>query len=78
MPNVTVTQPGVINVRVGGAAPLSKVDTLTYGSRTIKSATDLELAGAANNSIISYNSNTQTFFVVPAGDLPLSLDAGNF
>jgi hypothetical protein len=77
MPNVTVSQPGVISVRVGtGQQPT--VDTLTYGTRTLKSASDLELAGASNNSVISYNSNTQSFFVVPAGNLPLNLDAGSF
>jgi hypothetical protein len=77
MPNVTVSQPGTISVRVG-TAQQPTVDALAYGSRTLKSASDLELSGAANGSIISYNSNTQSFSVVPAGTLPLNLDAGRF
>lgn len=81
MPNVTVTQPSVINVRVGtGTVPVAT--SLNYGgSRTIKSATDLELNGVQDGDVITYVANTDSFVVVNAGTLPLDLrhvDAGTF
>jgi hypothetical protein len=81
MPNVTVTQPAVIKVRVGtGTVPAATA--INYGgTRTLKSATDLELAGANDGDVITYVANTNSFEVVNAGTLPLDLtnvDAGTF
>lgn len=81
MPNVTVNQPSVIKVRVGtGTVP--QATALNYGgTRTLKSATDLELNGAADGDVITYVAETNSFEVVNAGSLPLdlkNLDAGEF
>ena len=77
MPNVTVTQPAVIKVRVGtGTVPAATA--INYGSRTLKSASDLELVNVQNGDVISYVANTNSFVVVNAGTLPLDLDAGLF
>lgn len=81
MPNVTVNQPSVIKVRVGtGTVPVAT--EINYGgTRTLKSATDLELQGAADGDVITYVANTNSFEVVNAGSLALdlkNLDAGRF
>jgi len=80
MPNVTVTQPSVIKVRVGtGTVPAAT--GINYGTRTLKSATDLELVNVHDGDVITYVANTNSFTVVNAGTLPLDLrnvDAGLF
>ena len=78
MPNVTVTQPAVIKVRVGtGTVPAATA--INYGGvRTLKSATDLEMVGVQDGDVITYVANTNSFEVVSAGTLPLDLDAGLF
>jgi hypothetical protein len=78
MPNVTVTQPAVIKVRVGtGTVPAATA--INYGGvRTLKSATDLEMVGVQDGDVITYVANTNSFEVVNAGTLPLDLDAGLF
>lgn len=80
MPNVTVSQPGLIKVRVGtGTQPTAT--EIGYGTRSLKSANDLELAGAQSGDVITYQANTNSFVVVNAGTLPLDLrhvDAGRF
>ena len=81
MPNVTVTQPAVIKVRVGTGTVPAATATNYGGTRTLKSATDLELAGVHNGDVITYVANTNSFAVVNAGTLPLDLrnvDAGTF
>ena len=81
MPNVTVNQPSVIQVRVGtGTVP--QATSLNYGgNRTLKSAPDLEMLNVHDGDVISYVANTNSFQVVNAGTLPLDLtkvDAGRF
>jgi len=78
MPNVTVTQPAVIKVRVGtGTVPAATA--INYGgTRTLKSATDLEMVGVQDGDVITYVANTNSFEVVNVGTLPLDLDAGLF
>ena len=81
MPNVTVNQPSVIQVRVGtGTVP--QATSLSYGgNRTLKSATDLEMLNVHDGDVITYVANTNSFEVVNAGTLPLDLtrvDAGRF
>jgi len=81
MPNVTVTQPDVIKVRVGTGTQPTATEINYGGTRTLKSATDLELLGAQNGDVITYQANTNSFAVVNAGTLPLDLrnvDAGTF
>ena len=81
MPNVTVNQPSLIKVRVGTGTVPAATEISYGGNRTLKSATDLELAGAQTGDVITYVANTNSFEVVNAGTLPLDLtkvDAGNF
>lgn len=78
MPNVRVTQPSVIKVRVGTGTIPTATEINYGGTRTLKSATDLELAGAHSGDVITYQSNTNSFVVVNAATLPLDLDAGLF
>ena len=59
MPTVTVTQPATIKVRVEGQK--TRVQTLTYGTKTMRSLTDLSLEGANTGDVIIYNSQTKTF-----------------
>ena len=81
MPNVTVSQPSLIKVRVGTGTIPTATEINYGGNRTLKSAPDLELAGAQTGDVITYIANTNSFEVVNAGTLPLDLtrvDAGSF
>ena len=77
MPNVTVTPPSTIKVQVGNQFTGS-VQSITYGSRTLKSATDLTIGDANTGDAIIYNSSTKTFEVVPVTNVISDLDAGFF
>lgn len=68
---------GTVNVQVG-QSPNPRVNTIQYGGRTLKSATDLELAGANDGDVIVYQANTNTFVVEPASAVLPGLDAGEF
>jgi hypothetical protein len=59
MPTVTVRQPATVKVRVEGQK--TKVQTLSYGTKTLRSLTDLSLEGANTGDVIVYNSLTKTF-----------------
>lgn len=59
MPTVTVRQPATVKVRVEGQK--TKVQTLAYGTKTLRSLTDLSLVGANTGDVIVYNSLTKTF-----------------
>ena len=76
MPTVTVRQPTTINVKVGNKP--ATVQSISYGGRTLKSATDLELVGAQNGDVIVYQANTNNFIVEPVSALTPSLDQGFF
>jgi hypothetical protein len=81
MPNVRVTQPAVIKVRVGTGTVPTATEINYGGTRTLKSATDLDLVGVQDGDVITYVANTNSFEVVNAGTLPLDLanvDAGTF
>jgi hypothetical protein len=75
MPNIVVTPPSTIKVQVGNQFT-GKVQSIAYGTRTLKSATDLSIGSANTGDVISYNSNTKTFVVSPANIV--DLDAGYF
>ena len=49
MPAVTISQPAVINVKVGNKP--ATVQSITYGSRTLKSATDLTISGGNTGDV---------------------------
>lgn len=76
MPNVTVRPPSTISVRIGNQNP-STVQT-TNGTRTLKSAADLSLAGAADGDVIVYNQTTNSFIVEPANSVLGDIDGGIF
>ena len=59
MPTVTVRQPATVKVRVEGQK--TRVQTLSYGTKTLRSLTDLTLEGANTGDVIVYNSQTKTF-----------------
>lgn len=59
MATVTVRQPATIKVRVEGQK--SRVQTLSYGTKTLRSLTDVSLTGANTGDVIVYNSQTKTF-----------------
>lgn len=77
MPNVTVRPPSTINVRVGPQNPAT-VQSITYGTRTLKSATDLLLAGAQTGDVIQYDADTRNFTVGPLQEAPPDIDGGYF
>ena len=56
---------GNITVTVGNATN-PRATAVTYGSRTLKSATDLDLAGVVDGDTIVYQANTNSFVVEPA------------
>jgi hypothetical protein len=68
--NVTVSQPGIINVKVANQG--QRVDAISYGSRKIRDAIDLDMSRAQADGFISYVSATDSFAVVS------TLDQGNF
>ena len=59
MPTVNVRQPATVKVSVEGQK--TKVQTLSYGTKTLRSLTDLSLEGANTGDVIVYNSQTKTF-----------------
>jgi len=50
MPTVTVRQPATVKVRVEGQK--TKVQTLSYGTKTLRSLTDLSLEGANTGDVM--------------------------
>jgi len=68
---------GTVNVQIGPTIN-PRVNTLTYGGRTLKSATDLDLANKANGDVIVYQANTNSFIVSPINTFVPSLDQGFF
>lgn len=70
MPTVTVRQPATVKVRVEGQK--TRVQTLSYGTKTLRSLTDVGLTGANTGDVIVYNSETKTFNVKGLGtDTPV-------
>ena len=50
------------NIKVTVGTPTNpRATSITYGSRTLKSATDLNLGGAAQGFAIVYQANTNSF-----------------
>jgi hypothetical protein len=77
MPNVTVTTPAVIQVKVNSQQN-DTVRSLNYGIRTLKGSTDLSLTGVQDNDVIVYQANTNSFKVQSVSELNPDLDAGFF
>jgi hypothetical protein len=76
MPAVTISQPAVINVKVGNKP--ATVQSITYGSRTLKSATDLTISGGNTGDVITYDAANNNFHVSPVTATVTDIDAGTF
>ena len=67
---------GTVNVQVGTQNP--RVGTIAYGSRTLKSATDLDTSNLVDGDVIVYKASTGGFIVEPISSVNISLDNGFF
>jgi hypothetical protein len=80
---VTVTPPATIKVQVGSTNQ-PRVSTISYGGGgggdpfTLKSATDLSMAGAQDRDVITYSAATDSFVIAPAENSRLIIDNGFF
>jgi hypothetical protein len=73
----TVTTPQAIKVQIGNQfAPT--IRNLAYGNKTLKSATDLDYAGAETGDVISYDAANNNFYVTSVSNSITDLDAGFF
>lgn len=70
------TSPANIRVTVGQSNP--SVTAIQYGTRTLKSASDLSLTGAQDGYSIVYRANTNSFAVAPASAADVVVDVGFF
>jgi hypothetical protein len=62
------------NIKVTVGTPTNpRATAITYGSRTLKSATDLNLLGVGDGFAIVYQANTNTF--VTSNTIALALNA---
>lgn len=73
---MATTPPSTVRVTIGANNP--KVTTLQYGSRTLKSASDLSLAAALDGGVIVYRSATNDFAVESANTVLSIIDNGYF
>ena len=73
---MATTPPSTVRVTIGQNKPT--VTALSYGTRTLKSASDVSLVGAQDGYALIYNANTDSFVVGPASGVVLSLDNGTF
>jgi hypothetical protein len=74
MPGQTI---GTVNVQVNNQQG-GTVRSISYGSRTLKSATDLSITSHANGSSIIYNSDTDSFVLGQPTATVTGVDAGEF
>lgn len=65
MPNVTITPPSVIKVRVEGQS--SKVKSINYSPKTLKDSVDVSVAGANTGDVLTYDAASQLFSLKPIG-----------
>ena len=73
----TVTTPQAIKVQIGNQfAPT--VRNISYGTKTLKSATDLAYVGANSGDVITYDAANNNFYVTSVTNNITDLDAGFF
>ena len=77
MPNIVVTPPSTIKVQVGNQFT-GKVQSIAYGTRTLKSAADLNIGQAQTGDVITYDAENNSFYVTNVANDLLDLDAGFF
>jgi hypothetical protein len=68
--------PSTVRVTVGQNKPA--VTALSYGTRTLKSASDLNLTNAQDGYSIVYVAATNSFEVAPAAAAVVTVDNGTF
>jgi hypothetical protein len=68
---------GTVNVQVN-TQKTSAVRSITYGARTLKSATDLSITGAEDGDVVVYEADTNSFKLAPVSGAAASFDAGEF
>lgn len=73
---MATTPPSTVRVTVGQNKP--SVTALSYGTRTLKSASDLSLSGAADGYAIIYQASTNSFVIGPASGVVTAIDNGTY
>lgn len=73
---MATTPPSTVRVTVGQNKP--SVTALSYGTRTLKSASDLSLTGAADGYAIIYQASTNSFVIGPASGVVTAIDNGTY
>lgn len=73
---MATTPPSTVRVTVGSNKP--SVTALSYGTRTLKSASDLSLTGAEDGYAIVYRADTNSFEVGPASGVVTAIDNGTY
>lgn len=68
---------GTVNVQVNRQQNAT-VRSISYGSRTLRGATDLLIDGASTGDVIVYNSDSKTFVVEPVSMAVGDIDGGIF
>ena len=68
---------GTVNVQVNNQQGGS-VRSISYGGRSLKSATDLSIASASNGASIIYNAGTDSFVLGQPTATVTAIDAGRF
>lgn len=64
---VTVRQPATVRVRVNTTNRPTTIQTISYGTKTVRGLNDLALNGANTGDVVVYNAEKQTFNVLPIG-----------
>lgn len=73
---MATTPPSTVRVTVGQNKP--SVTALAYGTRTLKSASDVSLTGAQDGYALIYRANTDSFVVGPASGVVAAIDNGTY
>lgn len=73
---MATTPPSTVKVTIGQNNP--SVTALSYGTRTIKSASDVSLVGAQDGYALIYRANTNSFVVGPASGVVIAIDNGTY
>jgi|APCry1669189534_1035231.scaffolds.fasta_scaffold57944_2 hypothetical protein len=69
---------GTVNVQVGSATT-PRINSISYGGKnTILGAADLNATNAINLDVITYQANTNSFVLSPAGQAITNIDGGFF
>lgn len=73
---MATTPPSTVRVTLGQNKP--SVTALSYGTRTLKSASDLNMSFAQDGYSIVYRADTNSFEVAPASAGIVTVDNGTF